>query len=151
MKFFIHVWDRIKDAYSVKKLCILWSLTIACILYACYGTYVRGLAVGYHEGDSVFHGCFSLLSSYTIFITVKSIFANKKLSQNAEKAMISLGSCTFGIYLLHPYVKDMWFFNIWYYFIKNLGINPMLCIVFMCFVVLIISYYFPLPFRKYPL
>ena len=51
------------------------------------------------------HTTFVLVNCVAIFVTCQ--YLNERLSmKKIEKPIISFGGCTFGIYLLHIYIKD---------------------------------------------
>ena len=99
--------ERIKDFWNGKRVTLLWIINIACGCLAAYMTYYRGNIMGeITEGKSqMFHNTFALIKVTSVFVTCQYLYAKTHFSKWIEKAICSIGGCTFGIYLLHIYLK----------------------------------------------
>lgn len=53
-----------------------------------------------------FHNTFVLVNGIALFVTLQYINSHTNLFLKMEKVICSLGQCTFGIYLLHIFIKD---------------------------------------------
>lgn len=93
-------------------------------------------------GTELFTG-FTLIQFLTLFITAKCIFETRAVRGWAEKFLISLGGCTFGIYLLHIFFVDK------FALIKRLkglyfsalsGVDTMILAIGYALFILLISY-----------
>lgn len=97
------------DVKRMKKrtLAGLWAIDILMILLCAYATYVKGLAEGeFTEARSqMFFNTFVFFNAFVIYVTVKRIFGDVKYSERIRRIICNIGSCCFGIYLLHPAVK----------------------------------------------
>ena len=49
---------------------------------------------------------FVLINCITVFVTCQYLNDKSQLLSKISKQIISLGGCTFGIYLTHIYIKD---------------------------------------------
>ncbi len=138
--YYMH--HRITREHAKTVLRILWPINLFSIVIVCMATYKRGiLNNGFSDVSSqLFYPCFNEINCCTIFLTTKYLIVSKQFLPRIQFAVLSLSKCTLGIYLLHPWVKDQAFFNIWLAFLLQLHINPMLSIFFMCFVIMITTY-----------
>ena len=70
--------------------------------------YGRTKITGICDEDNfqAFHSAFILINCITIFVTLQYWGNHSKILEKLQKPIISIGSCTFGIYLLHIYIKD---------------------------------------------
>ena len=129
---------------------ILWIINIFSILLRCYVTYSKIISP---DSPFVFNGGFGLINCATIFITFKWIFSFINPPEFICKVISSLGSSTFGIYLLHslllgkriPVFKKLW---IAIYSIP--GINKMLAAFIITFLIMIIAYVITLILKRIP-
>lgn len=103
--FFEH---RVKEFWNKRKILFLWGINIGVILFSCYLTYFKAKT---SQGDDImysqtFHNTFVLVNGITLFVTLQYINSHTNLFLKMEKVICSLGQCTFGIYLLHIFIKD---------------------------------------------
>ena len=87
------------------------------------------------------HTTFVLVNCVAIFVTCQ--YLNERLSmKKIEKPIISFGGCTFGIYLLHIYIKDhtslSW--HIWITSGKKMQQFPMLYAFVYCGIIFMSGY-----------
>lgn len=122
-----------------KKLPILWFINILYLALSCYTTYFMGKVSGDCTSES-FHNSF--INSISIYLTIKFLCNNIKWKPIFSTLVYSLGSCTFGIYLLHPLIKDTQLFKQLQGAILSTGMNQMvavwifvLCVVICCWLV----------------
>lgn len=91
-----------------RDLKFYWAINIICFVLSCYATYVRGIRVGdFSEGNLPFLSSYNLFNCFTVYSTVKYVFNRVRLSGVAKRIIVLLGSCSFGVYLLHPFFKDI--------------------------------------------
>lgn len=136
-----------------KKIPVLWILNVAGIIVSCYMTFYKAQNTGeWTEGSlQTFHNCFVVLNCVSVFTTIRFLFEKRKLPDAADRIILSLGGCTFGIYLWHIGVKERPLFGKWLRGLQAAGLNYMIAIFIMCFVVLFISYVITLILSKIPL
>lgn len=77
----------------------------------CYGKYwwvvVQLFKVNLSTNTAqTFHNTFVLVNGIALFVTLQYINSHTNLFLKMEKVICSLGQCTFGIYLLHIFIKD---------------------------------------------
>lgn len=82
-----------------KHVIIALILNFLTLILSCKLSYLKTIAEGF--GDEFFHNTFVIFNSVTIYMTVKYIYSKLKFSEVIEKRIISIGSCTFVIYLMH--------------------------------------------------
>jgi surface polysaccharide O-acyltransferase-like enzyme len=50
----------------------------------------------------------TMFVAYSVFIMLKQIFATVKLSQSAARVLADVSGCTFGIYLVHDFINQIY-------------------------------------------
>lgn len=132
--------ERVDISNCKKKIMILWIFNIIGILFSCFMTYYKAIITGiFDEGHSQAFFCnFSLINCASIFLTVKYLFVKYNIPSYITRMITSLGSCTFGIYLIHiPILSKV-------YLLKEdsiLGnIQGMSMTFIVCFLTMMISY-----------
>lgn len=98
--YFLH--HRIKNISPLNLTC-LWCLNLISMFIIGYATYCKVLATGVcnEQSSQSFHDCAKLINMITIFMTVKYFCLKSEIKPILSRVLISIGSCTFGIYLLH--------------------------------------------------
>lgn len=100
---------RFTGYQSKKKMATIWALNAIGIGLTCYMVYYQALYSG-ELNDYVSQGffeCFVLLNCVAVYTSIKAIFENRNMPHWLEKWILSMGKCTFGIYLIHWLVKDL--------------------------------------------
>lgn len=142
------------DINSIKNIIpFLWLLNIVGIMVSCYMTYFKGqITGGFVESESqMFHNSFVLLNCISIFISIKYIFEHISVRNWLEKLIYSIGSCTFGIYLLHLIIIDRKFMGDLLTAMTNAGINYMIAVFIQCLCVMAVGYVITLILRRIPI
>lgn len=144
---------RLKFESLNKYLLWLWAANVLGIIISCYMTYYKGQITGVlSQSQSVsFHNSFVVINCVTIFITVRLLFEKRKLCSIVQNVVLSVGSCTFGIYLWHVWVKDRGWFNVGLTWLRGTGLNHMISVLLMCLLTMIISYIIALVLSKIPM
>lgn len=125
-----------------KKLPILWGANAVAIAITCYMTHKKGVQMNvFSEAKSQdFHIYFVAINCVAIFLTIRYIFERIKVPRLCEKIILSLGACTFGIYLWHVFFrKHELFLTITEQF-YDWGWNRLLVGFVMTFLVMLLSY-----------
>lgn len=92
-----HILD-VKKYRNTKRMVLLLCVNFSCILLSMYCSYVDPAC---RQGVSqTYINCFSAINAMTIYIYVKTYYANIDTPSYAEKAL-RYSVCTFGIYVLH--------------------------------------------------
>ena len=144
-----NVWD-IKKCSG--RMLGIWSLLgIAGIGISCYMTYYMHGVTGVCDEDSsqMFHSTFIVLPCIAIYIAVKFLAERHVFSDVMRRCIVSLGSCTFGIYLLHVVVKK-YLSGLWRVFRHDWQMNKMLAALLFCTVVFVICYGMTWVLKKMP-
>ncbi len=97
------------DIEKVKnKLWLIWIVNIALIALTCYVTYVKGIDTGVfsEKKSQTYLRYFTFYNCLSVYLTVKWLFTRIKLNERAEKVIVWIGSCSFGVYLYHLLFKD---------------------------------------------
>lgn len=84
----------------------LWIMNLLSIGIAMIATYYKGTVDGNHYTE-FFHKTFDTINCITIFVTIRYFFEKKEFSKGLKKLIMEVGSCTFGIYLIHLFVRKM--------------------------------------------
>lgn len=149
------LYHRLQNIWNKKNLVLLWIVNIVTIVLSCYLTYADAQWTGVlEEGTSQrFLATFSLINCIAVFVTCQ--YAVKKIIVPAwlEKVICSLGSCTFGIYLLHVFYKGkvQAVQKLWDVFRIQCGFNDMLSAMLYCGVVFMLGYVTTLLIKKIPI
>ena len=133
----------------------MWGINIVAILISCYMTYYRARITGIcNEKDSqMFFGTFVLVNCVTIFATCQYLNSNTNILFRLKKPIVSVGGCTFGIYLIHVYFKNYTdtFKNLMSFLQDKLHSTPVLASLIYCVVLFMCGYVVTLIMKKIPL
>lgn len=134
-----------------KKLPALWLINIICILTSCYMTYYKGQITGVlNESNSqAFYSSYVVINCMTIFITIRYAFENREIASKLKKIILSIGSCTFGIYLWHALVRTL-IENDIITFLNKISGHHMINACAYCLVCMAISYFIVFFLSKIP-
>ena len=145
---------RVKEFWNKKRILILWGINICTILMSCYLTYYRASVMGVcnEESSQAFHDTFVLINCITVFVTCQYLNDKSQLLSKISKQIISLGGCTFGIYLKHIYIKDHTAITryISKLFQDIIPIPRMLYAFIYCIIIFICGYIITLLLKKIP-
>lgn len=142
------------DIRKAKKMLLpMWAVNIVFVLISCGMTYYKVKITGVcTQSDSqAFHSAFTLMNCTSIFISVKYLTGKSGVWERAEKWIYSVGSCTFGIYLLHQLVKDRAVIKALLIWLQASGMNDLAAVFLWCLVIMLISYVITLLLKKIPL
>lgn len=146
---------RAKDYWNMKKILLLWSANILTILLSCYLTYLRAKITGICDEDNsqTFHNTFILINCITIFVTLQYWGNHSKILEKLQKPIISIGSCTFGIYLLHIYIKDFTSLTprLWHIFQEQIHMPAIIYAFFYCAAIFVCCYLITLVIKHIPI
>lgn len=141
------IWDK-------KQILILWMINIATIMLSSYLTYYRAKIMGVcDEGSSqVFHSTFVLINCVSVFVTCQYMNEHSQLLKKLEKPIVSLGGCTFGIYLLHICIMSDSKLNdyLWHVFKDTMHLPAMVYAFILCGVIFICGYIVTLILKQIP-
>ena len=150
--YFLH--NRIKLKKPKKWISIMWLVNIIGILISCYMTYYKGHITGEFSAKTsqTFHECFTFINCISIFITIKYLFEKVEITNKYIRNIIfSIGSCTFGIYLIHLMIMEsepmVNLFNI----MRNTKINNMIVAFVWCSLVMLVCYVITYVLKKIPI
>ena len=104
---------RVNIDHIGKKLILMWGGVMVLLGLCCYATYLRGMDMGRFGEDvsQMFHSNINFLISMCIYLSLRYLsFVFKKrgykVNKHLEQFIISISGCTFGIYLIHPMLKE---------------------------------------------
>jgi len=129
---------RAADYWNKTRLTILWLINIAAILLSCYLTYLHAQLTGeLSEGASQhFHNVFVEINCAAIFATCQYIAKNVKIPGSVQKMIFSVSGTTFGVYLMHILVMNMFqTVDVMGKMHEVFTVNYMLCTLLYCAVV----------------
>lgn len=153
--YYIH--NRIDiNKVKLKHICGLWILNIITIMISALMTYYKINVTGLcNDSDSqTFHYSFAIVNCITVMITARYFFEHIKVRQCIQKVITYVGSCTFGIYLMHIIILNKWKFfqNIWEVLHSlPVHINNMLVAWIVCLIVMLICLIITGVMKKIPL
>lgn len=144
---------RIDRKHAKMMLPWTWAAAVAGNLTSGFVTYYKGMVTGVlREHDSQdFFDDFAFFTCAAMFLTIRLIFENNRsIPEKWKKLIISMGGCTFGIYLIHMWVRDIPFLDSTLIWLKSAGIGNMSCILIICFMIMMLSYIIVLGISKIP-
>lgn len=148
--YFLQNKIKIKDIK--KNIPILWIINITTIIIAscmtCHKWKITGILS--EELSQDFHSIPNVINLICVFVTTKYIFENIKILKVIENIIISVGSCTFGIYLIHILIKKLTLTNYIFVSLTKLKINDMLISFIFCAYIIISSYIIIYLIKKIP-
>lgn len=128
---------------SKKQLIITCSCAILGIMISCYMTYYKHRITGVCSEVETqdFMELFVLPTAISIYILIKYWCNKVEFPNILNKAILSVGSCTFGIYLIHiAIIESKFVTNLLDNLTTTLGWNCMISILLMCLLTMIICY-----------
>lgn len=132
--------------WEIVRLCASASVGI---LLSCLCTLYEGKTTGTYTQNYV--STFEWITTITAFIIIKYavIVAFPQLSEGILSKIVSfIGSCTFGVYLLDPYLKILLYSK--YQILVQLYLSPLLVSVGWCMISMIIGSVITLSLKKIP-
>ena len=139
-----------------KIIVLLWVINFITICLCCYLTYIRAADLGEitEQNSKKFHSVLSSVNTATIFLSIKYIFVKfgDKMHPCFLRILRSVGTCTFGIYILHVLILKKWkyFQGIWDALRVRAGLNYMLTAFIVCFIIMLITYIITWILKKIP-
>lgn len=145
--------NKLKINKPKKVISLLWLSNLLAFALLTYCTYLKFQTAPNISNDKLHDilSRFTILNCICVFITVKYIFEHIKMPKFLNKFILSLGSCTFGIFLFHIFVKNLDFVQNLFTYIKHSGINTMLAILIFCLIIFLLTYLLILILKKIPL
>ena len=147
--FLEHRLDRQKLKKALPWLWIANGLGIAA---TCWVVYVQGMRMGFlSENESQgFHELFVLLNCLAAYATVQAAVPGLTVPHWLRKSIYSLGSCTFGIYLIHMLVLNSDTMGLVSSVLLGAGANAMLACLIQCALVMGICWVLTAIVRRIP-
>lgn len=132
-----------------KRFILVWSCNILLIILSCILTYLRAIKTNETDIDHVqaFFNTFVIVNASVVFITFLRI---RITSGKIEKLICIIGSCVFGVYLLHPFIMDSKLFSYIHKLANTIVVNPMLGALLSSGVVLCICIVLTYILKKIP-
>ena len=133
------------DISKINKKHIFISLAISflLVLVSCYMTYIKHRTTGVCNENKTqdFLDVFSLPICISVYLSIKYLCNEISFPNWLNKSILSIGSCCFGIYLIHMSILESKLMNNLLTFLtKDIMLNYMLSIWLICILTLIISY-----------
>lgn len=138
---------------SKKNIIILLISLAFGIFSTCYMTNLKhritGICTEVETQD--FMKNYVLIMAIPIYLFVKYFINAKKIPTIVSKIILSLGSCSFGIYLIHMlFTGNKLILNLLKYLTTVLEFNYMFSILLICFLIFIICYFITFVLKKIP-
>lgn len=135
-----------------KNTLAVWILNAVCLASSAYLTYYYKVnpSSDISIGDTFFHKRFVLVNAISIYMCIKLVSQNIRLSPSIDRLLLSMGSCTFGIYLIHKAVMASPHHHAVMRVFKRFIGNPMLACLAYCLFVLFFCYLLILLLKKIP-
>lgn len=93
---------------SRKQIALLWLLTVLALAATAYMTHYKIQLTGQRgEGQvATFYKCLCLIPTVTVYVTVRKLLSGRSLPAWLQKPIVTVGSCTFGIYLIEQILRE---------------------------------------------
>lgn len=135
---------RIRQFWNKKKIVLLWIINFLSIIISCYMTYMKINNTGISDGanSETFHSTFVFINCIAVYVSCQYFFREKEVNEILKKVIISIGECTFGIYLLHALFNSRIepITRLWDIFRNQLHINYMISALIYSACVFLLSY-----------
>lgn len=143
---------RLERQELKKALPWLWGANGLGIAATCWVVYVQGMRMGYlTENESQgFHELFVLLNCLAVYVGAQAVVPRLTFPHWLRSALCNLGTCTFGIYLLHMLILNSHTMGLVQSFLLGLGINAMLACLIQCTLVMGICWALTALLRRIP-
>lgn len=141
------------EKINKKHLIILTLFTIFGIFISCYMTYFKHNITGKctEETSQDFLSIFALPVSISLYIKIKYLCEKVQFSDIINKIILSIGGCSFGIYLIHVAIIESNFINsLWKNLTKINKCNYMISILLLCILTMFLSYIITFILKKIP-
>lgn len=101
-------WLEHRQNLSWKKIGLLWIATVLAMAAAVFMTHYKIRITGQIKESQVgtFYKCLCLIPSVTVYATAKKLFDTRAVPGWLEKVILSIGGCTFGIYLMEQILRE---------------------------------------------
>ena len=113
--------------------------------------YYKHKLTGVYEEHVSYYSSFIIIPCITIYISFKAFYHNRRLPELPVRFITSVGSCTFGIYLLHIMIKD-WspVSDLWGILQDKVHLNFMITAFVICIVTMVLGYLVTFIIKKIP-
>ena len=142
------------DIEKIKKWILpLWLINFITIFISCFMTFYKANLIDNYDISRIqtFYMSFVPVNVTTVFITAKYFFTKNTLSPTVSKIILSLGSATFGIYLLHIlFLYLPVTISLWPLLRDTLHINKMIVTFIICFLIMAVCYVITIITKKIP-
>lgn len=144
-----HIYNLKKN---INRKIGMWVLiSIVGIGVSCYMTYYMHNITGEcsEANSQAFLGSFIIFPCITIYIGMKYICQRYHLRESIKNIISSIGSCTFGIYLLHIIIKN-YIGGVLNVLVLEWKLNSMIAVLLYCLIIFFISYVVSLILKRIP-
>lgn len=97
-----------RKTLSWKQIGLMWALTAVAMAAAVFMTHYKISLTGQLKESQVgtFYKSLCLIPSVTVYVTAKKLFDTHTVPVWLEKGILSVGGCTFGIYLIEQILRE---------------------------------------------
>lgn len=144
--------NRLEKKQCTGFLPVLWILNVAGIAASCLLTYLAGRNDGFYTeaGSQTFFSIFVVLNCAAVFLTGRVLFEGRQMAPCIRKVLLTAGSCTFGIYLLHSFVFGFSIYEKALDWAYAVGLNKMIAVLLMCFLIFLVTFFLTWLLSKIP-
>ena len=146
--------NRLDPGRDLKDWWWVWPLEAAALVLTAL-TVGRALEINGSYSGAIFRtyvGKFDLLHTFSIFLLARCLCTRHTVPRWLEKAILSVASCVFGIYLIHIFFmeKGRLFVKLQTRLVKHGHLDGLLATVLVCMLVMAISYVITWILRRIP-
>lgn len=146
--YFLNYFVNLKKI-TVKKVLLLWGINFVFLLLSSFFTFYLIKTTGKTAETQVqdFFGMFQFFNATTVFITVKFL-GNRIKNPTVNRIIVCIGSCTFGIYLIHPFFLECSYIEVFENIIVGILRNPMIGELTVCLLIFMMGFVLVFAFKK---
>lgn len=121
----------------------LWGIALAGVVVSCLMTTWKAVRTGEcnENVSQTFFNCFVMILCAAVFLSVQVWTTSHAMPSKLQQAVLSVGQCSFGIYLIHVLVMRFSFMGRFFAWLRELlPPLPMTDVLLYCVVVLLFSW-----------
>lgn len=126
---------------------VTWIVNLLALIAEEILTIHWGIQTNEWKGE-IYHNRFAIVNAIAIWMTVKCYLEKVNWGQRVQSVVLSVGKSTFGIYLIHVLLMRTNIYTKLLMYMRGNGMNAMVAVILMCFLVLCISYFITMVMSK---
>ncbi|MBR3642650.1 MAG: acyltransferase family protein, partial [Parasporobacterium sp.] len=132
-----HYLENVLDIRKITGfwLCIIWLISIGCLILTCVLTSRKSIETGFISETYV--SSLVMVYSLAIYVSFRKLLTSHPLKGKPARFLQVLGSCTFGVYLMHGFLLSHPKLSLVHLITKNEPQLPLIAGFLRCFEIMI--------------